>query len=295
MALDGLSEKQLSNALFELIVELHRQGKLPGIASFEEAKKLASEVSHQLATQNDLTVYKQDLHNDNFKNALATACIAQHSMNKNPGFQFDYTLLFKYQNEGNKIKLTAELSKLFLLQMEKASNGPIPKLTLENMKKHAALMAEKLVEKNARTENNFFIFETPKVMGLLAAALDLLTHTLKPEKNVIAEELKAQRVALYNIDTNMPGSIAGPVLGNPFGNIAGALDQEPLPTYSFAGEQNKVDFGVPDPLGIMFATILNAIASNADNPDYGVEQDMRDANLLGNNSPQLKPPGSIPT
>ncbi|MBA3661433.1 MAG: hypothetical protein H0W64_06875 [Gammaproteobacteria bacterium] len=278
-----ISEPDLMLALERLIKQMVQRNLLPGIKP-EDAHTLAKTIADTLTKDPHFKMTALDLVRDrgindayNAKDVLALICMAQHSQkNMDPKDRFDMRLLFKPGTEENKKELIKQLKKMLLHFVK---NDPKLKKAYEKdpvkFEQRLEEVAKFLI--NSRiTNDKDSLHENKELITLMASTSTLLS-----------DQLKEQRLQFYGTDTQNPGSVARPVLGNPFGNIIGMLDQETAPTPSFAGDSNNPDAGVPDPLGLKFAAILNVISANVDNP--ALEKEMVDSGLVPKSPSSMSP------
>lgn len=263
MALGFDEKKDLEKVLEVIVKQLMQKGLLPALSNVEQ-KDLIKNVSENLS--GELT--KEDLNKESSLKALSIACVSECVQMKNPNYKFDYKLLFKPQNQIDPDELTEQLKNIFK-EAIKLNPNYNPKSSSVDEKLDE--LANRLVNKSFKSNDNDALSENEKTFGLIAASIDLLSM---------------QRRQFYGVDTQTPGEVQQPVL-EIIGNLVGAQDLATEGT-SFMAEVNKPDLGVPDPLGIKLSAVLDAISSNE---DVDIQNELLNAKLIPSTAPTNKPPG----
>jgi hypothetical protein len=265
MTIQNLDRKELENKIEEILNLLEKKGLIPTLLP-EAKKELTKKVSETLINDPKITLSQDDLKNENVQKGLGIACVSELV----PNHKFDYRLLFRKQLEIEPKELQKELTLLFTHAL-KLTPGYQNKTQMQQLE-----MEEKLAELSEKMTDKFLennkepLLNNDKVTGILDAALDLLSE---------------QRRTLYGMDTHNPGGILKPVLEVTYGEQMGIQDLAATGD-SFMAKRDAVG-GIPDPLGIHMANLINYLA---DGNTTGYEQYLMESNIIPSNKRESPSP-----
>jgi len=252
MTIHTNSQNEVAAVLKEIekmMDEMIKKGLLPALD--RKAKdRILSSVFDKLHEDKDVSLTLNDLKtNPDTRKALGVACMAECR----PNNQFNYTLLFKKQNDLKPEELKKQFKSIFD-DMLKLHPKMDPKKRAE-LDKQFDDLANTLVKQCTKSPD--MLCENKSAFNLLAGCFDA------------ASDYRRQ---LYGVDTHVTGAEFIPVQAEPIGDQLGFIDLSFGMGHSFKASLEQADPGVPDPIGVKMNNIINAISSG--NLSNTVEQEL---------------------
>src|SRR3990167_6748646 len=224
MSITNMSLAQFQKEV-EKIIKLHIQKGF--IAENVDVKKLAETVTNKLQNDKSISLSETDVkENAGIQKAVGLACIAEC----NPKNSFDYSVLFKNQNEIDQKEFKKELKNIFTEAMKLnptyKNKSSEEKEKLDNeLDELAEFVSEKLLK-----NDSFPLAENQYALNFVAASVDMLNE---------------QRAEFYRelYGAAEPGEVRRVVEAVPYGDQIGLEDMASMGD-SFQAKKNDANPGV---------------------------------------------------
>jgi hypothetical protein len=272
MAIKTSSPAEVQEILKEIekmMDEMIKKGLMPAL-SLGQKQNIAKNVFKKLNEAEGVSLTLDDFKNNpDTRKALGLSCMAECR----PNNKFDYTMLFKKENDLKPEELKKQLKSIFddMLKLHPKMD-PKKRKELEN---EFDALAEKLShEFNKRPE---MLCENKTAFNLIFGCFDA------------ASDFRRQ---MYGVDTHVTGAQFIPVQAEPIGDLLGVVNLSFGMGDSFQASKEKVDPCLADPIGIIMTNIINNLGSG--NLNSTIEQELIDARVIPKPDPSMRldPPGS---